>query len=68
MRETLQGIGRCIVTPTTAKHRLFKWVAREVLPDHALIVLAREDDYTFGVMHSRIHELVGSTGNGNTTS
>ena len=57
MRETLQGIGRCIVTPTTAKHRLFKWVAREVLPDHALIVVAREDDYTFGVMHSRFHEL-----------
>ena len=27
------------------------------MPDHALIVFAREDDYTFGVLHSRPHEL-----------
>ncbi len=57
MRDSLRGIGRYIVTPTTAKHRLFKWVAEEVLPDHALIVVAQGDDYTFGVLHSRIHEL-----------
>ena len=57
MRESLLALGRYIVTPTTAKHRLFKWVAREVLPDHALIVVARDDDYTFGVLHSHFHEL-----------
>ena len=27
------------------------------LPDHQLIAIAREDDYTFGVLHSRAHEL-----------
>ena len=27
------------------------------MPDSALIVFAREDDYTFGVLHSRFHEL-----------
>jgi hypothetical protein len=27
-----------------------------VLPDHQLIVIARDDDYTFGVLHSRVHE------------
>ena len=57
MREALEGIGRYIVTPTTAKYRLFKWVAQEVLPDHALIAIARDDDYFFGVLHSRFHEL-----------
>jgi hypothetical protein len=27
------------------------------LPDHALIVFARDDDFTFGVLHSRAHEV-----------
>ena len=28
-----------------------------LLADHALVVIARDDDYTFGVLHSRVHEL-----------
>jgi len=28
-----------------------------VLPDNQIIVIARDDDYTFGVLHSRVHEL-----------
>ena len=48
---------RYIVTPTVAKHRLFAWQQRPTLSDHQLIVVAREDDYTFGVLHSRVHEL-----------
>jgi len=40
-----------------SKHRIFAWSSAEILPDHALIVFAREDDYFFGVMHSRVHEL-----------
>ena len=57
MRQALQGLGRYIATPTTAKHRLFAWLSREVSPDHSLIVVARDDDYTFGVLHSRFHEV-----------
>ncbi len=30
---------------------------REVLPDHQLVAVARDDDYFFGVLHSRAHEL-----------
>lgn len=40
-----------------AKHRLFAWLPKEVLPANLLIVVARDDDYFFGVLHSRIHEL-----------
>jgi len=32
-------------------------LAREVLANDATIVFAREDDYFFGVLHSRVHEL-----------
>jgi hypothetical protein len=51
------GLDRYIATPITAKHRLFVWVQADTLPDHQLIVFARDDDYTFGVLHSRAHEL-----------
>lgn len=57
MRKALDGLDRYIATPTTSKHRLFVWLDAHVLPDHALIVFARDDDFTFGVLHSRIHEL-----------
>ena len=53
----LGSLGRFIVTPTVAKHRLFAWMARPTLPDHQLIAIARDDDTTFGILHSRLHEL-----------
>lgn len=40
-----------------AKHRLFVWLEPPTLPDSQLIVIARDDDYTFGVLQSRVHEL-----------
>jgi hypothetical protein len=36
---------------------LFVWLPAETLADSALIVIARDDDYTLGVLHSRVHEL-----------
>jgi type II restriction/modification system DNA methylase subunit YeeA len=47
---------RVIVTPTVAKHRLFVVLDSSVCPDHQLIAIARDDDTTFGVLHSRFHE------------
>jgi type II restriction/modification system DNA methylase subunit YeeA len=57
MRQALSGLDRSIVTPTVAKHRLFTWQERTALPDHQLIVFARQDDYFFGVLQSRAHEV-----------
>jgi hypothetical protein len=57
MRRALLSLTRYIVTPETAKHRLFAWLTPDVLADHALIAFMRDDDYTFGVLHSRPHEL-----------
>jgi len=33
------------------------WVTPPTVPNHQLIVFAREDDYFFGVLHSRAHEV-----------
>ncbi|MXY03463.1 MAG: class I SAM-dependent DNA methyltransferase [Acidimicrobiales bacterium] len=57
MRQTLQGLRRYIATPTVAKHRLFVWLDARVCPDHQLIVVARDDDTTFGILHGRFHEI-----------
>jgi len=57
MRAALTDLSRCIITPTVAKHRLFSWCSSATMPDHQLIVIARDDDYFFGVLHSRAHEL-----------
>ena len=57
MWQALSQISRYIATPTVAKHRLFAWYDTRVCPDHQLIVIARDDDTTFGILHSRFHEV-----------
>src|SRR5690606_24256425 len=56
LRSTLARMPRYIVTPETAEYRLFVWLALPVLPDKNLIVIARDDDASFGILHSRFHE------------
>lgn len=57
MRRALAPLNRYLATPVLAKHRLFVWMHASVLPDHQLVVVARSDDTTFGVLHSRIHQV-----------
>ena len=56
MWQALGGLPRYIATPRVAKHRLFVWFDARVCPDSALIAIARDDDTTFGILHSRFHE------------
>ncbi len=57
MRQALAGLTRHIVTPRVTKHRLFAWLDANTLADSATIVMAKDDDFTFGILHSRTHEL-----------
>ena len=57
MWRALGGLSRYIATPCVAKHRLFAWYDARICPDHALIAIARDDDRTFGILHSRFHEI-----------
>ena len=52
-----KGLRRTIFTPRVSKYRLFVWVEGVVLPDSAVVGFARSDDYTFGLLHSRFHEV-----------
>ena len=57
MWAVLDDLSRYIVTPRVAKHRLFVWLDARVCPDSATIAIARDDDTTFGILHSRFHEI-----------
>ena len=57
MWQALTGLSRYVVTARVAKHRLFGWLDARICPDSQLIVIARDDDTTFGILHSRFHEL-----------
>jgi len=54
--KRLESLPRYIATARVAKHRLFVWLDSRILPDGQLIVIARDDDVTFGILHSRFHE------------
>ena len=52
----IPALPRYIATPRVAKHRLFAWLDSRICPDGQLVVIARDDDVTFGILHSRFHE------------
>jgi type II restriction/modification system DNA methylase subunit YeeA len=56
MRDALIQRERFLVTPRVAKHRLFVWIKRPILPDCQLVAVAREDDTSSGILQSRFHE------------
>ncbi|MEX2314665.1 MAG: DNA methyltransferase, partial [Thermomicrobiales bacterium] len=48
MRARVAALNRYLATPTVAKHRMFTWFDSHVLPNHQVVVFARDDDYFFG--------------------
>lgn len=57
LRARLKGLKRYIATPRVSKHRFFVWLPVQVWPDSRLYAITRDDDFTFGVLSSRIHEV-----------
>jgi type II restriction/modification system DNA methylase subunit YeeA len=57
LRAATSLLARFPATLSTSKHRLFVWLQPPTFPDQQLYVFARTDDYFFGVLHSRFHEV-----------
>ena len=57
LRAAVAQVERFVVTARVAKHRLFAWMTKQVLPDSRLVAIVRDDDTHFGMLHSRLHEL-----------
>src|ERR1035441_7330557 len=57
MRTALAPLPRFLCTTRVSKHRLFVWLEAPTLPDSATFAFARADDFFFGVLQSRAHEI-----------
>jgi type II restriction/modification system DNA methylase subunit YeeA len=55
--NAVRDLSRFLVTPEVSKYRIFSWLSGKVVPDKNLIVIARDDDETFGILQSRLHTL-----------
>jgi type II restriction/modification system DNA methylase subunit YeeA len=56
LRSKMLQVDRYICTPRVSRHRLFVWLEACVVPDSATIAIMRDDETTFGILHSRFHE------------
>ena len=56
MFAALSNLPRYAATVAVSKHSIWSFLPTQILPDHALIVVARDDDTSLGILHSRFHE------------
>jgi type II restriction/modification system DNA methylase subunit YeeA len=57
LRKALEQMSRFIVTPEVSKHRVFTWLQASWSPDKNLIVILKDDEVSFGIVHSKMHEI-----------
>src|SRR3546814_6375121 len=57
LRARMYGLARFIATPEVSKHRIFSWLAGGTLASGSVYSITRDDDTSFGILHSRFHEL-----------
>ena len=57
LRDALANCERQVVSPRHSKYRVFARIASAYLADDSTVVFARSDDYFFGVLYSRLHEV-----------
>lgn len=57
LRRALSRLERCLVTPLGGSLPAFRWLEADALPNDSLLVIARDDDFTHGILASRIFAL-----------
>jgi len=55
MRLALAGNTRFLARSMVGKHQFYRWLNTEFAPANLIIAFASQDDYFFGMLHSRIH-------------
>jgi len=63
-KRALSNVSRAILTPLTSKHRWFIFGSKVAFPDNSVVVIARDDWTSFGLLSSSYHCTWGTrTGN-----
>jgi type II restriction/modification system DNA methylase subunit YeeA len=58
-RKAILSLSRYVATSQVSRHRFFVWLHPRMRPHQTVIAVARDDDMTFGILHSRLHQLWG---------
>jgi type II restriction/modification system DNA methylase subunit YeeA len=56
MWQAIAPLKRYMGCSQVSKHRVFTWLNSVIQPHQTVIAIARDDDTTFGILHSRFHE------------
>ncbi len=57
LRRALSRVSRWLAMPADAESPDWRWIEDDLLPDASLVAVAREDDYTHGVLQSAVFTL-----------
>jgi type II restriction/modification system DNA methylase subunit YeeA len=57
LRQSIKPLERYIGTPRVSKYRLYSWLNVSDSLDDGAIAIARDDNTSFGIIHSYFHEL-----------
>jgi hypothetical protein len=57
LRRALARVSRWLATPAAAAAPDWRWIEDDLLPDASLVVVARDDDFTHGVLSSQAFRL-----------
>jgi type II restriction/modification system DNA methylase subunit YeeA len=57
LRRAISPLSRFMATVMVSKHRFFVWLPIIQIPENLCVAIARDDDTTFGILHSKFHEL-----------
>ena len=57
LRKAIASKNRYIATPVVSKHRVFVWLNTTYWPTNLVDAIARDDDTSFGILHSRFHQV-----------
>lgn len=57
LRRALARVSRWLALPVAAAAPDWRWIEEELLPDASLLVVARDDDFTHGVLSSQTFSL-----------
>ncbi len=57
IRNFIQNLSRYLLTPRTAKHRLFTFVDGALIPESETVAIGLDDSFFLGILSSKIHEV-----------
>jgi len=57
LRDATSSLERIIITARQGRHRIFSLALADSIPESTVVVITVSDNFIFGVLHSKLHEV-----------